>query len=436
MVIALLAVLALALCAGLTVYILDIHSPAGILLVSGFLVSFPTIACAFSYLFMGDAYFIALFFHVGAVYAAKKFRFGWIVAIACIATSLGIYQAYIGCSVALFLFDCILALFSDTPVKDIFKRGLRYIAVILAGLVLYRILMEFFLWKNHAVLGDYKGMSTAINASIADYLRTLPQTYRQIILFFWSPSYLIEPMRLLQRAMFFLAAGCFVLLVALKRIYKDPLKLFLLLCGAALVPLALNLICVICAGQTTVNMLMQYSYVFAYVLALKLFEMTAVEVRAARFRICGHAVVVTSLALCAVLVWANVCLTNTAYLAMQLEIEVSQSIGIRVLSRLEELDGYVPGKTPVMLVDTTTARERVGIDFPQLKDMVGMDTAFLRVYCGPYFLRFLCGAGNFRTASTEQSTAITNSGVLASMPVFPAKDSIQFYDGVVIVKLS
>lgn len=436
-VIGLLSVLALALCAGLTVYILDIHSSACVFLVSGFLVSFPTIACVFPYLFTADAYFIAIFLHVGAVYAAKKFRHGWAIAIVCIAISLGIYQAYIGCSVALFLLDCILALFSDTPTKDVLKRGLRYIAVILAGLILYRVLLAFFLWKAQVGLSDYRGMSSAINAGITDYLRTLPQTYRQIILFFWSPSYLIRPMQLLQRVMFFLAAGCFFLLTALKRIYKDPLRLLLLLCGAVLLPAALNLICVISAGQSSVTLMMQYSYVFAYVFALKLFEMTAVEVRSTRFKRCRHAVVMTSLALCAVLVWANVCLTNTAYLAMQLELDVSQAIGIRVLSRLEELDGYVPGKTPVMLIDSTPASKRVGVNFPQLERITGISNfSLLSHYAGPKFLIYFCGAGRFRSASAEQREAITSAGVLASMPVFPAKDSIQFYDGVVIVKLS
>lgn len=436
-VIALLTVLALALCAGLTVYILDIHSPACILLVSGFMVSFPSVAAIFSYLFVADAFFIAAFLQVAAVWVTKQFRYGWIVAIACIAVSLGSYQAFIGCSVALFLFDCILALFSDAPTKDVLKRGLRYIAIILAGLLLYRVLLAFFLWKNHAVLSGYKGISTAINSSLVDYLRTLPQTYLQLIKFFWSPSYLIWQMRLLQRLMFFLAAGCFFFLTIQKRIYKNPVRLLLLICGVALLPAALNLICVICAGQTGVNILMQYSYVFAYVFALKLFEMTATEVRPLRFGRCRHAIVLVSLALCAALVWADVCLSNTAYLALQLEMETSQAIGIRVLSRLEELEGYVPGETPVMLVDTTHTIKKVATGFPQLEHMTGISNfVLLGSYAGANFLKFFCGAESFRSASMEQREAITNAGVLASMPAFPAIDSIQFYDEVVIVKLS
>lgn len=438
-VIALLAIIALALCAGLTVCILGIRSPACIFLVSGFMVTFPSIACTFPYLHAADAFFIAAFLHVAAVYAAKRFRYGWFPAILCIAASLGIYQAFIGCSVALFLFDCIFELFSDTSTKSILKRGLRYIGVILAGLVLYRIVMVFSLWITHKALANYKGISTANNSGLVDYLRTLPLTYRQFILFFWSPSYMAWPLRLLQVIMFALAGGCFFFLVARKRIHKNLPRLFLLICGVVMLPAALNLICVICAGQTDVNMLMQYSYVFTYVFVLKLFEMTAMETQSPRYKTTKHATVLTGLALCTVLVWTNFCVTNEAYLALDLSMEVSRAIGIRTLSRLEALEDYTPGETPVMFIDSKPVIERLGIDFPELTGMSGIDNYnLLYNYTAPAFLERFCGSGDLLglDRESEQYAAIISTGAVDSMPAFPAKDSIRWYDGVVIVKLS
>ena len=434
-VIAVVALLALSICAGLTVCILKIHSSLCIFLVSGFMVSFPTVACSFSYMFMADAFFIAALLHIAAVYITRKYRYGWCAAILCIAVGLGIYQSYIGCTVALFLFDCILLLFSDKSIKTVLKRGVAYIAIILAGLVLYRVILACLLWKNHTVLGSYRNMNEAINSGVFDYLRILPLSYRQIFEFFWSPSYLIRPLQILQRVIFILAAGCFLFLAVLKRIYKDPLRLFLLSCGAVLLPVALNLICIICGGWTDVNMLMQYSYVFAFVFAIKLFELTALEIQILHFRRTGYAVVLTSLVVCATLVWSNFCICNTAYLEMQLTMEISQSLGIRVLSKLEALNGYVPGETPVMLVENTSIISKIGKEFPQLTSMTGFMSFMLSDYAGQGTLRYLCGESNFLKASEEQRVAISSSGVVDSMPVFPAKDSIQIYDGVVIIKI-
>lgn len=440
-VIVLLTIIALALCVGWTVRILDIHSPACIFLVSGFMLSFPTVACSFSYLWTADAFFIAALLQVVAVYVTKRYRYGWLPAILCITFSLGVYQAFIGCSVALFLLDCIFSLFSNESTKSILKRGFQYIAVILAGLVLYRIILAFCLWITHTALADYKGISSALDSGLMGYLRALPLTYRQFILFFWSPSYMWWPLRVMQVVMFALAGGCFVLLITRKRIHKDPLRLFLLICGVALLPVAMNLICVICAGLTGVNMLMQYSYVFAYVFALKVFEMTAMETPSARRELTKHATVLTSLALCAVLVWTNFCVTNEAYLALDLSIEFSQSIGIRILSRLEALEGYVPGETPVMFMDNTPANKRTGIKFSELTEMTGIGTmSLLYNYAAPQFLERFCGAGDVlslnETYDAERYGAIISSGVFDSMPAFPAKDSIQWYDGAVLVKVS
>lgn len=433
-VISVLALLALALCAGLTVCILDIRSSACVFLVSGFMVSFPTVACTFTFMFLADAFFIAVFLHVVAVYITKKFHYGWVIAILCIAAGLGVYQAYIGCTVTLFLLDCIVALFSDTSTKDVLKRGIAYIAIIFAGLILYRIVLAFFLWKNQTVLSSYKGISEAINSGFFDYLRALPLTYRQVIRFFWSTSYLTWPLRLLQRVIFIFAASCFFLLFVKKRIYKDPLRFFLLLCGAALLPAALNLICIICAGLTNVNMLMQYSYVFAYVFAIKLFEMTALEVHSLHFGKARHVVVLANLAFCIALIWANFCVCNTGYLALQLSMEINQSIGNRILSRLETMEDYVPGKTPIMFVNSPAAINKTGVKSPYLTEMTGVSFTLLSQYSGVETFKYLCGA-EIRGASAEQRDTITSSGILDSMPVFPEKDSIQIYDGVVVIKL-
>ena len=216
------------------------------------------------------------------------------------------------------------------------------------------------------------------------------------------------------------------------------LRLLLLICGIAMSPAALNLICVICVGQTKVNMLMQYSYVFAYVFVLKLFEMTAMEVQPLRHEAVKHATVLTSLALCAVLVWTNFCVTNEAYLALELSLQVSQAIGIRVLARLEALEGYVPGETPVLFSSSKSGVERTGVDFPKLTGMAGIvNLDLLYNWPAPVFLERFCGAGDLLglDRDSEQYSAIINSGVFDSMPAFPAKDSIQWHNGVVIVKL-
>ena len=113
----------LALTAALTVRILGLRTRAGVVLASALLVTFPSVACIFSYHFTADAYVIALFFSALAVYCAKFCRRGWIAAVALLTVACGTYQAFVCYAIGLFLFDCLLTLLEGAPSPRWSGRG-------------------------------------------------------------------------------------------------------------------------------------------------------------------------------------------------------------------------------------------------------------------------------------------------------------------------
>ncbi len=432
-VIALLVILALAWTAGLTVRILEIKNPACVVLTSAFLVSFPSICCIFPYLYTADAYLFALLLNAAGVALFKRYKFGWIAAIFLMAVSVGIYQSFICFSVGLLLFDCMLALFSEESVKNVLKRGGMALLTIGAALVLYRLLLEFFLWKNGVSLSDYRGMADAANSGVMDYLRALPLTYREFFLFFWRTSFLPRRLLLLQRFLLVFGAGCGVYLIAAYKLYKKPVRLCLLLLGAGLMPAALNLICVIAAGKTDTNILMHYSFVLVYVFLLKIFEMTVSHAARAWKRKTWKAPAAVALCLCAVLTWHNFCVTNTAYLRVQLVYENSYALANRIMTRLESMEGYTPD-TPILLAGTAASGFGNKVSFPELAEFSGQQTTLLNEYCGTLFIRQFLGASKL-CATEEQRLKVLESGVLDTMPAYPAEGSIRWYDGIILIQL-
>lgn len=442
-VIGLLTLFALACAAALTVRVLDISSPAGVLLTSGLLVSFPSVCCVFPYLYTADAYFFALLLNAASVYLTKRFRFGWVAAPFCIAVGLGIYQSFVCYAVALFLFDCAAALLSGSPVKEVLKRGLRYILLIAAGLVLYRVLLAFFLWRAGTSLSNYKGMSEALHSGVLDYLRTLPETYWTFFQFFWRPGFLPRSLQLMQRAFLLFAGACGIYLVVARRIYREPIRLLLLFAGAALTPPAVNLIGIIAAGQTKVNLLMKYSFVLVFVFAVKILELAFHQLAGQKFPDtslgkflgkCWKAPMAAGLLLCFFLVWHNFCLTNAAYLRVQLVYENSYALANRIMARVEELEEYT-SSTPVVFSGSAQGYFGNLQSFPELEEFSGMETTLVSDYCGTAFVRVFLGSPKL-AATPEQRREVLESGVLDSMPVYPHKDSIQYYNGMVLVKLS
>lgn len=90
-------------------------------------------------------------------------------------------------------------------------------------------------------------------------------------------------------------------------------------------------------------------------------------------------------------------------------------------------------------IDNRPAAERTGIDFPELTDMGGISNFnLLYNYTAPAFLERFCGSEDLLglDGESERYAAIVSSGELDSIPAFPAKDFIQWYDEVVILKLS
>lgn len=436
-VIGLLSLLALALSALLAVRFLEIHSPVCVILVSGFLVAFLPAAGIFSYMYTADAYFFSLLLNIAAVVLARKRRWGWPASILCIAVGLGIYQSFIGCAVALFLFDCILALFSNLPTKTILKRGIYYILILIGALLLYRVFLAYFLWKYDVSLSNYRGMTDAMNSGLMGYLHALPETWKQPVRYFWQHHHLTDYSAIFQKVMLVLAAGGFIFLTAVKRLYKAPVRLLLLALGVLLMPIALNLIYLIGAGQTMVTLLMQYPYVFVYVFAVKIFEMTARETSEYLTGIFRNGAALTGLLLCFMLVWANFCLCNQAYLALHLTYESTYSAAVRVAAKLDETEGYIPGETPVLLAGFFETNQKLSRFMPQLAYTNGIaNYAMLSDYSGYEFLRRFCGAEPLLAASSEQTALVETSGILDEMPAFPLKGCVQLYNGIAVVKLS
>lgn len=103
--------------------ILGLTNRVNIVLVSALLVTFPSVACIFAYLFTADAYFIALFLSALSVYCAKMYRWGWAAAVALLTVACGTYQAFVCYAIGLFLFDCLLMLLDGPPSPRWWPRG-------------------------------------------------------------------------------------------------------------------------------------------------------------------------------------------------------------------------------------------------------------------------------------------------------------------------
>ncbi len=435
-VIGLISILALAVTAGLTVRVMELTHPAHIVLASALLVTFPSIAAIFGYLFTADAYFLCLMFNALAVYCTKNYRFGWAAALPLLTVACGGYQAFICCAIGLLLFDCILRLLKDEPLAAVLRRGVGYILLCGAALILYYLILNLILAATGTELVDYQGLSGMSLENVGRFLKQIPFAF----LFFGknvlAPDYLGRVSQAVQTIYLVFAGVMAVWLAVKKQLFRDLPRLLLLLAGLLLLPLALNFVSILALGAE-VHALMIYSFVLIFLMVLKCAELVMEEEVRAQKTKRWTAVFFLNLLLCFGVVWGNFCTCNAAYLRLQVRYENSFAAANRIAERIESLEGYTPGM-PVALIGYlpygTYGQYLSGVS--QAEALIGTgDEPLLCYYSLPYFLETYIGL-RLPAMTDAQWASSHEAAVLDPMPIFPADGSVILHDGVVIVKLS
>lgn len=437
-VIGMVSLLALALCAVFTVSVLEISHPLSIVLASGLIVSYPSVACIFSYLFTADAYLIALCLNAAGVWLAKRYRWGWLPCVLLLALAMGTYQAFICYAGGLFLMDCILMLYSEKSVKDTLAQGVRYLLILAAATVVYYGAMHFFLQLRHVELTSYQGLNELGTIGLTEYLSAVPNVIRTFLKHLWSTPYLSPFFQKIQRVVCVLFIGCAGYLWGSRKLYRAPAKTVLLVFGFSMIPLALNLISVIMI-HSNVTMLVLYAFVLFDVFFLKLAELSFGQETGSpiRGRFCKNCASFAAFGLSAILLWSNFCVCNEAYLRMQIRYENTFALSNRVAARIESLEDFsfdlpvVFAGIPGNFGNASNGLSKHG------NEMTGTANGILYFnthYAYAYFRDYL--GMRSPQANMETIRRVESSGILQEMPSYPDKDSIRVWDGVILVKFS
>jgi len=437
-VIALITLLALAISAGLTVEFLKIRNPLLITLTSVLLVSFPAVACTFSYMFTVDAYFIGLLLNTIGACVAKKYRHGWVLAVALLAVACGIYQAYLCYAIGLFLFDCILMLAAENSIKGVVRTGVKYVFTILFSLLIYYAVLNILLNIRHVTLSSYQGINEISLKSIGAFLARIPEAYKGFLKYFVAPPYLSGIAAFLCRGLFALLPVFVCSLIVVKKIYRDFPRLMLTIIGVLLIPLSLNFITVLVVNGS-IHELMRYSFALQIVFTIKIAEELMTQLRGKSIKV-GTLVFSVIMFLGISLSWNYFCVDNIAYLRCQICYENSFALANRVAARIEQEDGY-SSEMPVAFVGEAS-RKLYGNTisrFSQYNSLTG--TADVLLFSPEpnirmrRFIEHYIGL-RMRKPSQKQLQELSDAHIVETMPNYPSAGSITVYDDIIVVKLS
>jgi len=438
-VIAVYSTLFLALAVSFLVSVLGMKSKLFIVLSSLLIVSFPSVARQFAYEFMATAYTASFLLAVLAIYFTKTYKFGFVAGAFSLMLSLALYQSYIGFTIGLSIIIVLQMLIrEDLAIKKIAMQSCKYIACGLLGIVMYFISVEISLIIHDGILLDYRGLNDMGRIPLSDLPHLLRGSFYSFIEFFTHRSrfFYVSSVQSVAYALLFLAATYLLAYTTFnKKLYREPIRVVLILVLLLTIPIGLNIVDVI-TPQMRSGVLQVHQFVLAIILVFVICEAAEIESRA--INLCRWAV------LCMALITSANYMRDSGLYYFQLHVYYERTFAFynRVLTRIETVDGLernmviAPiGNLAIPITFQPSARQ-----FDPIINDQGLWGQFVGVsqdhhYKMVMFISHYLGV-QFRLASVEQTGLIRESQEFRDMPVWPHMDSVAIIDGILVLKLN
>ena len=415
----------------LIVSLLGLTSHLSILFVCGILATNETLSVSYAtYLPWVDVYMIALFFSVAGVYVSMRYVHGWLLSPLFYLVTLGLYQSYLQAASTLIILLLILFLLQGENTQKIWSLGIRACLSLFAGLLLYaaslRIVLSLF---SLSASNDYNGVSRVGTMAFSEIPHLLKTTYLYPIQFFARDADHAFVHPLLTIALLLLSLT--VLLFSFRLLTRGgKLTLLFLL---FLLPLGSNFVAFI--SQGIVHPLMVFSFFFLYVLCISLLDHIQNRPFFCKLRPMTSLV---SVILCCILC-TNILTANQLYLRRDLEFYSTTSAATRILKHADQIEGYIPGKTPVFMLGYLPSSKisLVRPGFESLSNLQGMRYTYAAAYetATPWYYQMILGYPvNF--VHIDDYYRLRTSGIADNIPSFPNEHCYQMIDGILFIRIN
>lgn len=409
--------------------ILEIRKKSLLALTCGLLTANSTVALMnATYLHDADSYGLALFLALMGVWAALRLRRGICWSTLFYFASLGIYQAYINVAIYVFLILALVRLLQGERVKKVYLQTIRYFLPIAAAMVLY--FLGVLVTRHVARIsgeGMYNDPSGAMAISLVDRFIACA---RALYLWFLVPAAHAKGVVIVVNLLMAALAAYLLVAIVLRR-HLPGASLWGILGILAAIPFGMNAVTLL---SNVSHWLTLFACYLSYLLVLVLVQLhleTLGDKKALRFVQRAWAV------LAAVLIFDSCLFSNEVYLKKETENAATLSTFTRIVDRMEQTEGFIPGETKVafvgLLCDSPLTKQRDGFDYTATGLWHSYNTTYHDTY-GLYLSYYLGYPADW--VDSSEIGEYEQLEQVAAMPSFPAAGSVQMVDDVLIVKLS
>ena len=438
-VIGLLSMVFLGIAAALVVDLLSIRSRVLGGLAGAVMAAFPCLGYTFLYLFTASAYCLAILLAVLSVWLARRGRTSWFLGVVALALSMGTYQAYVTFAISLSLLTVFRAVLdSESGFRGTLRLGLRLVAYLAAGALLYCIILFIFLQVKDLELLSYLGMDAASSGyPFAQLPGLLLQTYKKVVAFFFLPGsadgFASGFLVLLDLAALLLGLYSLVLIITRRGLCREKWRVIGGLILLALLPLGMNFMQVL-SPYSAPTPLMKYAFVSVYLLVLMVLDAADILPEPLGLR---RFLLPAGAAWCALLLLFCLNTNNLLYTASDQSHRATESYATRLLTRIESCPGYQPGMEIAIVGAVPAGQLQSQVDsFRQVEHYSVPAGTVLTLNKHIYYYLSLWLNTPVEELDEEIMIAISDSPEFQAMPLYPEEGSVRILDGRVVVRMA
>lgn len=424
--------------------LLDLKVKTTLFLLAGLMCgSLAFIALDATYSHTADVYMLALMLNIAAAWLCLRGRRrvpSVLAAAVLLVISTGLYQAYLQVFTALTMVWALLRLLKtdDRAIPEAVARCAQSFLALMLAMALffvgYCVVMAVTGVEAVSKANSIGGMKVLSGAALVDMVKT---TWKMPLRQLGRLQGRIAPLARMLTAVVLMTGAAATIFTA-RRSRVSAWQALGMAVLALLLPFGMNWICLFCGG--VVHDLMMYAYIVPLLAALAANERAWNLALADEGKQIGKktraAACVLPLAVLTLLFDRGI-YANQIYLKKDLEYDTTLSVMTRVVDRIEQVEGYIPGETPVEFLGDIQ-RSQLAMTrpaFAHLGSLTGTEENYAITYGDTFWMYLEDVMGypikRFRETKNEEQERVTDD-----MPCFPDKDSVQMVDGVVFVKLT
>lgn len=419
----------LAVTAAFLVSTLRIRRKVSAVLVGALFVAFPTVTATMIYRYTVAYYGLGTLCAVLAAWILRRVRWGLAASAVLVALSMGIYQAYVPLTIALFVLQLICeGLREEADAKQLILRGLYDCLALVLGLVLYFLCMKLCTVVFGAALVEYQGVSNMGSSSLSQLPRLILRAFR-VVCRLPLRDYCGVANRELMRIAYLLLAVCTALMIfriLLKKGRNPAASLVIcLLCAAFL--LAVGFVEVM-VPDGWIYTLMVYSFSLLACAPLAILE-CAPGKDGNYETLCRKAATI----LVALLVFFYGYYANVNYTAAYFAGEQIDNYLSGVVLRATMTEGYTTDKQWALLGDIEDPLFGGPWNYEITYSGLGFTEYLLNQYSRNEWIENYVG---YRIPTADQQTLekLADSATVKEMPCYPNAGSIRVIGDTVVVK--